>query len=107
MELDALSQVEGVDEAPLFGLGDLGSQRRDHVGALRREVEQAVEDLARNLGRFGVRDVSGVERDGLGSLTEGKGVATAAPLSALDLCTPATTGNAVAERRPSGRPRST
>jgi hypothetical protein len=50
MELDALAQVEGVREAAVLGLGDLGGEGRDHVGALRGEIQKTVEHLAGYLG---------------------------------------------------------
>jgi len=46
VERDALPKRESVRASAVLGLGDLGRQRRYDVGALGREIEQAVEDLS-------------------------------------------------------------
>ena len=60
VELDAGPQLDGVRQAAVLGLGDLGRQGRLQVEALRREVEQRVEDLARRPEGLAVGGVDGV-----------------------------------------------
>src|SRR5918995_3872599 len=83
VELDPLPELEGVGAATVFGLGDLGSERRYDVGALGCEVEQAVEDLTRNPQRLAVSGVYGIQRYRVCPPPEDEGVAASAPSTLL------------------------
>src|SRR5215207_7131288 len=107
VELYAVPELEGVGPAAVLRLGDLGRERGYYVGALWREVEQAVEDLARHPQRLAVCGVDRVERYRVRPTPEDEGVAPCAAATSATLDGPAPTATCHAEQRRAGQARAT
>jgi hypothetical protein len=105
LEFDAVSEREGLREAPFLGLGYLGGKRWHQLEAIGREVEKGVEDLAGDPEGLAVRSIYGVQRHGVGPTAEDERVATRASTTAARYgSTAPATGHAEQGRACQARP---